>query len=90
MKEYDEKFDLIIADPPFLSEECIEKMALLIKKFAKPDGKIIFNSGIICKDWIERHLGLQECLFKPQHERNLANDFVSFANFNLDDYIFKI
>lgn len=89
LKEYTQKFDLIIADPPFLSSECIEKMGLIIKKIIKPDGKIIFNSGIVCKDWIEKHIGLEERMFKPQHERNLANEFTSFANFNLDDYVFK-
>lgn len=88
LKDYDQTFDLIIADPPFLSEECIEKMGDIIKKISKPNAKIVFNSGIVCKDWIEKHLGLEEKMFKPQHERNLANDFTSFANFNLDDYVF--
>lgn len=37
-------YDLIIADPPFLSEECLEKIARTIKFLAKD--KIILCTGI--------------------------------------------
>ena len=38
-----EPFDLVIADPPFLSEECLRKMAQTIKFLAK--GKILLCTG---------------------------------------------
>lgn len=38
-------FSVVIADPPFLSEECLEKVALTVKKLIKENGKIILCSG---------------------------------------------
>ncbi|XP_075149997.1 protein-lysine N-methyltransferase CG9154 [Haematobia irritans] len=81
-------FDLIIADPPFLSEECITKISKIIKNLLKPEGKIIFCSGEIVEPWLINSLpGIKKCKYQPQHERNLGNEFVSYANFNLDDFV---
>ena len=38
-------FDLIIADPPFLSEECHTKTGMTIRKLGKADHKIIICTG---------------------------------------------
>lgn len=38
-------YQVVIADPPFLSEECLEKVALTIKKIVAPNGKIILCTG---------------------------------------------
>lgn len=38
LNEFQHNFDILIADPPFLSEECIAKMAQLMQNFAKDDG----------------------------------------------------
>lgn len=83
------KYDLIIADPPFLSEECITKIFKIIKNLLKSDdGKIIFCSGEVVESWLIQSLpGMKKCNFHPEHERNLGNEFVSYANFSLDDYI---
>ena len=40
-----EPFDLVIADPPFLSEECLRKTAQTIKLLAK--GKILLCTGTL-------------------------------------------
>ncbi|XP_061387711.1 protein-lysine N-methyltransferase CG9154 [Musca vetustissima] len=81
-------YDFIIADPPFLSEECITKISKIIKNLLKPSGKIIFCSGEVVEQWLVPSLpGVKKCNFHPEHERNLGNEFVSYANFNLDDFI---
>jgi len=80
-------FDLIIADPPFLSEDCISKLATIIKKLQKPKAKIICCSGEIVEPWLKTHLNLYKTSFKPEHQRNLGNEFASYANFNLDELI---
>lgn len=87
LSDYNQSFDIIIADPPFLSEECISKIALLIKRFARVDTKIILCSGEKVHEWAKQFMDLDECNFKPKHNRNLANEFTSFANFNLDKFI---
>jgi len=40
-------FDIVIADPPYLSEECLQKTAETIKYLTK--GKILLCTGIINK-----------------------------------------
>ncbi|XP_055639104.1 protein-lysine N-methyltransferase CG9154 [Toxorhynchites rutilus septentrionalis] len=79
-----ECFDLIIADPPFLSEECIEKIGIVVQKIAKNDCKTILCSGYAVRDWAKKFLHLDLCKFEPEHERNLGNQFSSYANFDLD------
>ncbi|CAH2244845.1 EEF1A lysine methyltransferase 1 [Pararge aegeria] len=78
-------FDLVIADPPFLSEECISKTSQTIQLLAKE--KIVICTGAIMKENIEKLLGLKQCVFQPQHRNNLANEFSCYANFDLDDVL---
>lgn len=86
LKEYHDSFDIIIVDPPFLSEECLQKIGKIVANLGKSDTKTILNSGKTVKQWAENFMNLKVCSFKPEHERNLGNEFCSFANFNLDKY----
>ncbi|XP_059617599.1 protein-lysine N-methyltransferase CG9154 [Phlebotomus argentipes] len=87
LEEFHHYFDLVLADPPFLSEECISKTAEVLHSVLKPDGKIILCSGVVVTPWAEKYLHLRPCNFQPRHKRNLGNEFASFANFNLDHFI---
>ena len=40
-----ESYDVVIADPPFLSEECTTKTAVTVKYLAMPDAKLIYCTG---------------------------------------------
>lgn len=81
-------YDLIIADPPFLSEECMTKMAKIIINLQRSrDSKIVFCSGEVVESWLTTCLPVHKCNFRPEHDRNLGNEFVSYANFNFDQYI---
>ena len=42
LREY---FDVVIADPPFLSEECMTKSSVTVKYLAKKDAKLLFCTG---------------------------------------------
>lgn len=84
LADYHSYFDIIVADPPFLSEECIEKTGNIIKKIKKVDAYILICSGKIAGTWIKEFLDLNKCKFRPEHTRNLANEFCSYANFDLD------
>ncbi|KAH9642270.1 hypothetical protein HF086_009634 [Spodoptera exigua] len=75
-------YDLVVADPPFLSEECITKTSQTIKLMAKD--KIIVCTGAIMKDKAKELLGLDVCEFQPHHRNNLANEFSCYANFDVD------
>lgn len=87
LQEYKESFDLIIADPPFLSEECMTKMSKIITNLQKSTTKVVFCSGAVVEPWLTKCLQLKKCSFEPTHERNLGNEFVSYANFDLDNYL---
>lgn len=85
LNEYANYFDIIIADPPFLSEECIQAVSVLVNRMRKCDSSIILCSGDVIANWAHTYMGLQQCNYRPQHERNLANEFRSYANFKLDE-----
>lgn len=87
MDEYREYFDIIIVDPPFLSEECIQSIAQLVNKIRRENTRIVLCSGQVVADWAKEFMQLDQCDFRPQHERNLANEFRSYANFKLDEMI---
>ena len=85
-KECREKYDLVFADPPFLSDECLTKTAVTMKYICKNPKKLVLCSGAIMEEMAGRLLDLKLCKFKPEHDNNLANEFRCFANFDFDSY----
>lgn len=81
----EQTYDLVIADPPFLSQECITKTSQTVKLLAK--NKIVICTGAIMKQYVEMLLDLKQCNFQPQHKNNLANEFSCYANFDLDSIL---
>ncbi|XP_063984735.1 EEF1A lysine methyltransferase 1 [Diachasmimorpha longicaudata] len=75
-------YDLIIADPPFLSEECLTKTAVTMKFLTKRN--LVLCTGAVMEDLAERLLDLKKCKFEPHHKNNLANEFYCYSNFNFD------
>ncbi|KAF7414485.1 hypothetical protein HZH68_002974 [Vespula germanica] len=78
-------FDLVIADPPFLSDECLTKMAVTIKLLSK--NKIVLCTGAIMMNLVERLLNAKKCNFIPIHKNNLANEFYCYSNFDFDEML---
>ncbi|KAM4700281.1 EEF1A lysine methyltransferase 1 [Discoglossus pictus] len=74
-------FDIVIADPPYLSEECLQKTAETIKYLTK--GKILLCTGAVMEDRAAKILGLKICKFIPKHTNSLANEFRCYANYEL-------
>lgn len=87
LTEFRACFDIVIADPPFLSEECIRNTSLIVNKLKKADADVVMCTGQTVADWVKEYLQLNECTFRPEHERNLANEFCSYANFDLDSFL---
>ncbi|KAK0182294.1 hypothetical protein PV327_000446 [Microctonus hyperodae] len=84
-REMSSNFDLVIADPPFLSEECLTKTAVTIKFLSKKN--ILLCTGAIMGELAEKLLELKKCNFEPHHRNNLANEFWCFANFAFDSLL---
>merc|ERR1719350_1211995 len=85
-----EQFDLVFADPPFLSEECLTKTMVTVKFLSKEQGKVVLCTGAIMADLANRLAGLTVCKFTPVHQNSLSNPFQCFASFELDSHITKL
>ncbi|KAL1283562.1 N(6)-adenine-specific DNA methyltransferase 2 [Trichinella pseudospiralis] len=71
---------IVLADPPFLSEECLSKVVAMAKFLST--GKIIVSTGIIMESYLSNLLpNVSKCNFTPQHERKLGNEFGCFVNY---------
>ncbi|GFN84644.1 protein-lysine N-methyltransferase n6amt2 [Plakobranchus ocellatus] len=73
-------FDLVIADPPYLTEECLCKTSVTVKFLAKQ--KVILCTGAVMADLAKRLLQVKQCKFEPTHSNNLQNAFLCFANYD--------
>lgn len=76
--------DVVVLDPPFLSEECLAKVSQTVK-FLNPKF-IILCTGAVMEPYAQSLLGLRPCKFKPTHTRKLGNEFKCFANYNMDEF----
>uniref|UniRef100_A0A8C8DGI0 EEF1A lysine methyltransferase 1 n=1 Tax=Oncorhynchus tshawytscha TaxID=74940 RepID=A0A8C8DGI0_ONCTS len=74
-----QSFDIVLADPPYLSEECLNKVAQTVKYLAK--GKVLLCTGAIMEEHAVKLMGLKICSFLPKHNKNLANEFRCFTNY---------
>ncbi|KAK5113508.1 hypothetical protein LTR62_003377 [Meristemomyces frigidus] len=88
------RFDRIICDPPFLSEDCQTKTALSVrflakswKPFHKSGGesvKLISCTGERMRDTLTMlygKVGMKVTTFEPEHSKGLSNEFRCYANF---------
>ncbi|XP_066115099.1 EEF1A lysine methyltransferase 1 isoform X3 [Saccopteryx bilineata] len=73
-------FDIVIADPPYLSEECLRKMSETIKYLTQ--GKVVLCTGAIMEEEAAKLLGVKMCKFIPKHARTLANEFRCYVNYD--------
>ncbi|XP_018595462.1 EEF1A lysine methyltransferase 1 [Scleropages formosus] len=73
-------FDMVIADPPYLSQECLSKVAVTVRFLTK--GKVLLCTGAIMEEDAEKLLGVKMCSFLPKHNRNLANEFRCYVNYS--------
>lgn len=82
------KFDCLICDPPFLSEECQTKAALTVRWLSKPAStenspvKIIVCTGERMETLIHKvYPSCRTTTFRPEHTKGLSNEFRCYANF---------
>ncbi|XP_006894161.1 PREDICTED: N(6)-adenine-specific DNA methyltransferase 2 [Elephantulus edwardii] len=73
-------FDIVIADPPYLSEECLRKTSETVKHLTQ--NKILLCTGAIMEEAAAELLGVKMCKFIPRHTRNLANEFRCYVNYD--------
>lgn len=81
-------FDVIIIDPPFLSEDCQTKTALTVRWLARSwerEGlKLIACTGERMEGLIHKlysKVGVRTTDFVVEHAKGLSNEFRCYANF---------
>ncbi|KAG9271348.1 EEF1A lysine methyltransferase 1 [Astyanax mexicanus] len=74
-----QSFDFVIADPPYLSEECLSKVALTVKFLTK--SKMLLCTGAIMEELAGKLMNLKICSYLPKHSHNLANEFRCYVNY---------
>ncbi|XP_037793081.1 EEF1A lysine methyltransferase 1-like [Penaeus monodon] len=81
-----QEFDVVVADPPYLDEDCLAKMAITIKYLMKTDAKLILCTGTVLEELADRLLGVKKCKFEIKHDKQLSNPFSCYANYDLDSF----
>ncbi|XP_041806734.1 EEF1A lysine methyltransferase 1 isoform X2 [Chelmon rostratus] len=74
-----QSFDVVLADPPYLSEECLSKVAKTIKYLSK--GKVLLCTGAVMENLAKDLLDVRMCSFLPKHNKHLSNEFRCFVNY---------
>lgn len=76
-------YRIIVADPPYLSQECLEKVAQTVSFLLLPgEHYLLLLTGDVQRDRAAELLGLHPCGFRPQHSSKLGNEFRLFTNYN--------
>ncbi|KAG8098156.1 hypothetical protein GUJ93_ZPchr0013g37791 [Zizania palustris] len=76
-------YRIVVADPPYLSKECLEKVAKTVSFLAHPEGSfLLLLTGEVQKDRAFELLNVRPCGFKPQHSNKLGNEFRLFTNYD--------
>lgn len=87
-KKFQNYFDIILVDPPFLSEECVSKTMKTLDFLGKDNVKIIYCSGASVENFIcaknDFKLKFKRTNFSPKHEGGLQNEFCAFTNYESD------
>ncbi|KAF9596214.1 hypothetical protein IFM89_007896 [Coptis chinensis] len=82
-QELKHAYRVIIADPPYLSKECLEKVAQTMKFLIQPgDSHLLLLTGGVQTERAAELLSLYPCGFKPQHSSKLGNEFLLFTNYD--------
>uniref|UniRef100_A0ACD5WES3 Uncharacterized protein n=1 Tax=Avena sativa TaxID=4498 RepID=A0ACD5WES3_AVESA len=79
-------YRIVVADPPYLSKECLEKVAKSVSFLTPPEGSfLLLLTGEVQKDRALELLNVRPCGFRPQHSNKLGNAFRLFTNYDPAD-----
>lgn len=73
-------FDIVIADPPYLSKECLRKTSETIKYLTQ--GKIRLCTSAVMEEEAAELPGVKMCKFIPKHIQTLGNEFRCYVNYD--------
>ncbi|KAG0553352.1 hypothetical protein M758_12G004800 [Ceratodon purpureus] len=78
-------FQLVVADPPYLSKECLEKTVETMRYIAADsEATAVFMvlTGAVQESRVWELLKARPCVFRPVHQNKLGNEFMLFTNYD--------
>jgi len=74
--------DRILADPPFLSDECLTRTAITVRTLLKKEGgRTMVCTGGKMEELVPRLFsGVRRVEWEPEHKGGLANAFACFMD----------
>ncbi|KAJ2001833.1 Protein-lysine N-methyltransferase efm5 [Coemansia thaxteri] len=75
------KFKLIVADPPFLNQDCLSQTMETVRWIAGEDAKVIINTGAVMEGPAKELIGARITAFHPAHRSGLSNEFRCYSTF---------
>ena len=80
--------DVIVADPPFLAEECVAKVSQTIALLSKESTTLMYLTGKLSEPYLRKyHPQLTLTPLEINHEKHLENSFGCFCSRPIDDLI---
>lgn len=74
-------FDVVVADPPYLSDECLTKTSQTVQLLlATPHSYRVLLTGAVMRTVALRELGVRPVQFRPTHSSKLANEFLCYVS----------
>lgn len=84
--EFKHAYQVVVADPPYLSKECLEKVAQTISFLSHPGASyLLLLTGEVQKETAAKLLSMHPCGFRPHHSSKLGNEFRLFTNYDPED-----
>ena len=86
-EKHHKKYDIIVADPPFLNKETVQKVAQSMKLLSKGENIKIFITGLQVKDAVKEEfpdLELRENIKIEHDKQRLQNPFGFFCPVDLE------
>ncbi|XP_078442574.1 nucleic acid binding / methyltransferase isoform X2 [Wolffia australiana] len=74
-------YQIVIADPPYLSQECLEKVAETVSFLARTEESFLLLLTVQ-EERAAELLNVRPCRFQPRHCSKLGNEFCLFTSYN--------
>ncbi|RZC83485.1 hypothetical protein C5167_046266 [Papaver somniferum] len=82
-QELKHAYQIVVADPPYLSKECLEKVTQTVEFLKKPgDSCLLLLTGEVQEERAAELMNLYACGFRPRHCSKLGNEFRLFTNYD--------
>ncbi|KAI9506035.1 Protein-lysine N-methyltransferase efm5 [Coemansia spiralis] len=78
------KFKFIVADPPFLNEDCLMQTMETVRYLARDDALILIDTGAVMEALAKKLVGARITNFNPAHRSGLSNEFRCYSTFEDD------